>query len=94
MLARQQAYQQQQAQFYAQNPQYANQSGYAAPVYAPPRRSGFGGGGIGLPLLGGLAGGLLLGEAIDGFGGDDGFGDGGGDFGGGDFGGGDFGGGF
>ncbi|KAJ7900205.1 hypothetical protein B0H14DRAFT_2672715, partial [Mycena olivaceomarginata] len=35
-------------------------------------RSGFGGGGMAMPLLGGLAGGLLLGEAMDGFGGDDG----------------------
>ncbi|KAJ8594853.1 hypothetical protein M405DRAFT_729170 [Rhizopogon salebrosus TDB-379] len=44
-------------------------------------RSGFGG--MGLPLLGGLAGGLLLGDMLDG-------GFGGGGFGGGDFGGGGF----
>ena len=56
------------------------------------RRQGGGMGGMGLPILGGLAGGLLLGEALDGGFGDGGFG--GGDFGGGDFGGGDFGGGF
>ncbi|TDL28596.1 hypothetical protein BD410DRAFT_893577 [Rickenella mellea] len=66
---------------------------YGAPAFAPPqRRAGFGGGGFGVPLLGGLAGGLLLGEAFDGFGGDGGdgggFGGDGGDFGGGDFGGG------
>lgn len=50
-------------------------------------RSGFGGGGLALPLLGGLAGGLLLGDMLDG-----GFGGGGfdGGFGGGDFGGGGF----
>ena len=49
-------------------------------------RTGFGGGGMALPLLGGLAGGLLLGDILDGgFGGgfDGGFG--GGDFGGGGF---------
>jgi len=67
-------------------------------MYGPPGGgpSSFGGtsnrrggmGGMALPLLGGLAGGLLLGEMLDG---DGGFG--GGDFGG-DFGGGDFGGGF
>ena len=66
-------------QFYASQPQYV--SGYGG--YGSRRRGG--GGGIGLPLLGGLAGGLLLGDLLDG-----GFGDGG--FGGGDFGGGDFGG--
>lgn len=47
------------------------------------RRQGGGLGGIGLPLLGGIAGGLLLGDLLD-----DGFGGGG--FGGGDFGGGFF----
>ena len=88
MLLRQEQYRQQQQQFYQQNPGYAHPSGFSAPVYAPPRRTGgFGGGfgGAGLPLLGGLAGGLLLGEALDGFGdggfgggfGDGGFGDGG-----------------
>ncbi|KAJ7042369.1 hypothetical protein C8F04DRAFT_1219080 [Mycena alexandri] len=92
MLAQQAAmYQQQQQQqeMYArQNPQYQQQ--YAPQYgYAPQQqqRSGFGGGGMAMPLLGGLAGGLLLGEVLggDGFGGDDG---GGGDFGGGDGGGG------
>ena len=58
--------------------------------YGSHRRRPGGGMGMGLPLLGGLAGGLLLGEALD-----NDYGDyGGGDFGGGDFGGGDFGGGF
>ncbi|KAF4573055.1 hypothetical protein EYR36_007565 [Pleurotus pulmonarius] len=54
------------------------------------RRRGFGGGGIGLPLIGGLAGGLLLGELLDNDHGDFGGGDfdgGGFDGGGGDFGG-------
>jgi hypothetical protein len=64
-------------QYYASQPQYV--SGYGAPA---PRRGGLGGGGLALPLLGGLAGGLLLGDVLDG------------GFGGGDFGGGDFGGGF
>lgn len=68
------------------------------PVVVTQRRQGGGMGGMGgmaLPLVGGLAGGLLLGDLLDGgfndhddFGGND-FG-GGGDFGGGDFGGGDF----
>jgi len=76
----QQMYAQQQAQY--GGPQYAPQPyGYAPPQQ---QRSGFGGGGMAMPLLGGLAGGLLLGEALDGFGGDDG---GGGDGGGGDGGG-------
>ena len=59
-----------------------------------------GGTGMGLPLLGGLAGGLLLGDALNNYSGSGDFGGGdfdggdfGGDFGGGDFGGGDFGGG-
>ncbi|KAF8525182.1 hypothetical protein BU17DRAFT_84102 [Hysterangium stoloniferum] len=56
------------------------QQGYGQPAYQQPRRGG--GMGMGVPLLGGLAGGLLLGEMLGG--------DGGGDFGGGDFGGGDF----
>jgi len=51
---------------------------YGSGYGSNPRRRG--GGGLALPLLGGLAGGLLLGELFD-----DGFG--GGDFGGGDFGG-------
>ncbi|KAJ7092589.1 hypothetical protein C8R44DRAFT_816073 [Mycena epipterygia] len=82
-------YQQQQQQAMYQQ-QYAPQ--YGAPQYggyAPQQqqRSGFGGGGMALPLLGGLAGGLLLGDVLSG---DGGFGgDGGGDFGG-DGGGGDF----
>ena len=53
-----------------------------------------GGTGMGLPLLGGLAGGLLLGDALNNYSGGEDFGRG--DFGGGDFGGdlgGDFGGG-
>ncbi|KAL1670434.1 hypothetical protein GGF50DRAFT_109409 [Schizophyllum commune] len=63
----------------------------------PHRRMGGGMGGMGMPLMGGMAGGLLLGEMLDGpdhygggFGGGD-YGGGGGDWGGG--GGGDFGGG-
>lgn len=76
--------------------------GYAQPVYAAPagspftsrRRHGFGGG-IGLPLLAGAAGGLLLGDLLDGPGWGGGFGgpgfDGGG-FGGPGFDGGGFGG--
>ncbi|EIW86848.1 hypothetical protein CONPUDRAFT_161483 [Coniophora puteana RWD-64-598 SS2] len=58
--------------------------GYPQSAYT--RRAGFGGGGMALPLLGGLAGGLLLGDVLDG-----GFGGGGFD---GGFGGGGFGGGF
>ncbi|KAJ7487458.1 hypothetical protein B0H11DRAFT_2013431 [Mycena galericulata] len=82
----QQMYAQQQAQYQQQygpqyQPQYQPQPGYAAPQQ---QRTGFGGGGMALPLLGGLAGGLLLGDVLDGgFGGDGG--DDGGD--GGDFGG-------
>lgn len=64
--------------------------GYGQPVYAAPvgspfgggyspygnqRRSGLGGGGVALPLIGGLAGGLLLGDLLDG-GFDNGFGGG------------------
>lgn len=78
-------------QHYANQPQYGRGPMFGAPQYGggygsygPRRRQGGGMGGIGLPLLGGLAGGLLLGEVFDDFGG--------GDFGGGDFGGGDFGG--
>ncbi|THH06948.1 hypothetical protein EW145_g3725 [Phellinidium pouzarii] len=72
------------AQGYAPGPQYQQQT------YAPQaaRRPGMMGGmgGMALPLIGGLAGGLLLGDALDGFGGDGGdFGGDGGDFGGGDF---------
>ncbi|KAF7339580.1 hypothetical protein MSAN_02172500 [Mycena sanguinolenta] len=82
MLAQQaemyQRQQQQQQQMYAQQQMYPQQPQYG---YAPPQqqRSGFGGGGMAMPLLGGLAGGLLLGEALDGFGGDDGGGFGGDD---------------
>ncbi|KZT30694.1 hypothetical protein NEOLEDRAFT_28796 [Neolentinus lepideus HHB14362 ss-1] len=63
----------------AGNP-YAMNGGYGYPGYGSGigRRGGFGGGGMALPLLGGLAGGLLLGDIID-----DGFGGGG--FGGGGF---------
>ncbi|PAV22272.1 WW Rsp5 WWP domain containing [Pyrrhoderma noxium] len=59
-------------------PGYPGQTYYPVQQQQQQRRSGLGGG-MALPLLGGLAGGLLLGEAIDGFDG--------GDFGGGDFGG-------
>jgi len=71
-------------------PQQFGQPAYAA---AAPRRGGMGGGmgGMALPLIGGLAGGLLLGDLLDsgdgggfGDGGDGGFGGDGGDFGGGD----------
>lgn len=61
---------------------YAYNSGFA-PGGMGGRRMGGGFGGMGLPLLGGLAGGFLLGEALDndhygdGWGGGDGF-DGGG----------------
>ncbi|KAK7064334.1 ER-golgi trafficking TRAPP I complex 85 kDa subunit-domain-containing protein [Favolaschia claudopus] len=74
-MARQAAMYQQQQMYAQQQAQYAPQ--YGAPQYgqqyAPQQqqRSGFGGGGLAMPLLGGLAGGLLLGEAMDGFGGDD-----------------------
>lgn len=70
---------------------------YAAPAYAYPQRGyggmmggrggGMGGMGMALPMLGGFAGGMLLGDALN-----DDYDYGGG--GGGDFGGGDFGGGF
>jgi len=90
MMARQQHYANQPQHghgFMPPGPQYGG--GYGA--YGSNRRRGGGGGGMGgmgLPILGGLAGGLLLGEMLDGdFGGGD---FGGGDFGGGDFGGGDF----
>ncbi|CCM05179.1 uncharacterized protein FIBRA_07388 [Fibroporia radiculosa] len=86
------------------NPRFAGQSMYGPPLGDPyAYRSGIGGlgsgygsrnqgmGGMGLPLLGGMAGGLLLGEVLDDFI-DPGFG-GGGLFGGGGFDGG-FGGGF
>ena len=90
MIARQQLYGNQPQRgpgFMSGGPQYGG--GYGS--YGPDRRRQGGGmGGMALPLLGGLAGGLLLGELLDdGFGGG---GFGGGDFGGGDFGGGDFGG--
>ncbi|KAF9650033.1 hypothetical protein BDM02DRAFT_1526754 [Thelephora ganbajun] len=81
-------------QFYADQPHYS----YGPATGAVPYGSGYGshnrrpGGGIGLglPLLGGLAGGLLLGELLD----NDFGGYGGGGFGGFDGGFGDFGGGF
>jgi len=80
-------------QLYASQPQY----GHGSAIMGAPYGGGYGSHrrrpGMGLPLLGGLAGGLLLGEAFDNDYGDYGGGDyGGGDFGGGDFGGGDFGG--
>jgi len=78
-------------QLYGNQPQHGHGNGFMSGGpqygggYGSNRRRPGGGMGMGLPLLGGLAGGLLLGEALDGdFGG--------GDFGGGDFGGGDFGG--
>ena len=76
-------------QLYASQPQYGHGPMIGGPQFygGTHRRRPGGGMGMGLPLLGGLAGGLLLGEAFD----ND---YGGGDFGGGDFGGGDFGGGF
>ena len=77
LLARQEALRYRQ-QYYASQPQPQYNSGYG--TYAPPRGGRRGGAGIGLPLLGGLAGGLLLGEALGDFGG--GFGDFGGGFGG------------
>ena len=74
----------QQHQLYASQPQYGHGPSIMGTSYAggygSQRRRPGGGMGMGVPLLGGLAGGLLLGEALDG------------DFGGGDFGGGDFGG--
>ncbi|KAG9016621.1 hypothetical protein FRB90_002782 [Tulasnella sp. 427] len=81
---------QQQQQYYAMNGPLGRAGYQYGSAYPPPpgmygRRAG-GGMGMGLPLLGGLAGGLLLGEALDGDFGGGGF-DGG-------FGGGDFGGGF
>jgi len=85
------ALQQQRQQYYTQqqmyNPPQNNQ-------YGRGNRMGGGMGGMGVPLLGGLAGGLLLGSLFDGgdYGGDGGgFGGDGGGFGG-DGGGGDFGG--
>ncbi|KAF8213183.1 hypothetical protein K438DRAFT_1902360 [Mycena galopus ATCC 62051] len=67
MLAQQAAaYQQQQReqQLYAEQQRaYGQQAQYAPQQYAY---------GMAMPLLGGLAGGLLLGEALDGFGGDGG----------------------
>ncbi|KAL8105315.1 protein SRC2 homolog [Apium graveolens] len=38
--------------------------GYAAPVQQPPKKNKFGGGGMGLGLLGGALGGLLIGDMI------------------------------
>ena len=75
IMARQQAY--------ANQPQYGHGPIVMGPshggMYGPQRRRQGGGMGMGLPLLGGLAGGLLLGDLLD-----DGFGGGGfGDFGGG-----------
>lgn len=54
-------------QLYANHPQH----GYRPAIVGTPHGGGYGsyrrrpGGGMGLPLLGGLAGGLLLGEALD-----------------------------
>ncbi|KZT51757.1 hypothetical protein CALCODRAFT_121274 [Calocera cornea HHB12733] len=76
----QQGYYAPQPGYYAPQPAYAPQP-YYQPQYAPPqqqyqqRSSGFGGGGMALPLLGGLAGGFLLGDMIGDAG--DGGGDGG-----------------
>ncbi|KAG9001074.1 hypothetical protein FRB94_007135 [Tulasnella sp. JGI-2019a] len=85
LLAEQRANQQMQ---YPNSPLYTNYGYRNQPVYPVPQaaygrqRTGFGGGGMGIPLLGGLAGGLLLGDLIGGGfdGGDGGFGDGGGGF--------------
>ncbi|EEB95027.1 hypothetical protein MPER_06066, partial [Moniliophthora perniciosa FA553] len=75
---------------YAQQPQYGAPHGPSPYGYGPQpgmgmgmggRRGGLGGGGMALPLLGGMAGGLLLGSALDN---DHGYDDyGGGDYGGG-----------
>ncbi|KAG8743591.1 hypothetical protein FRC10_011738 [Ceratobasidium sp. 414] len=76
-MRRQEMLQQRQAQQqdrYGQSPLYGSQNVYGHSRYPPPgmayggRRQG--GGGMALPLMGGLAGGLLLGEMFD----DDGFG--------------------
>lgn len=69
---------------YGPGPSYGNQTRYVYTQQPPVRRQGgfggggFGGGGAALPLLGGLAGGFLLGDLIggDGFGGGDFGGDG------------------
>ncbi|KIY45751.1 hypothetical protein FISHEDRAFT_76300 [Fistulina hepatica ATCC 64428] len=90
------AYAYPQQQYAQQGPYYEQQQMYAQPTSA--RRHGMGG--TALPLLGGMVGGLLLADVLDGGFGNSGFGGGfggggfgGGGFGGGGFGGGDFGGG-
>ena len=68
MLARQQLYANQPQ--HGHGPMIGGSSSRYGGGYGSHRRPG-GGMGMGLPLLGGLAGGLLLGEALDGdFGGD------------------------
>jgi len=76
-MRRQEMLQQRQAQQqarYGQGPLYGSQNVYAHGQYPSPRIAyggrRRGGGGMALPLMGGLAGGLLLGEMFD----DDGFG--------------------
>jgi len=89
MPTRQSGYYQQQSQYGYGQPGYG-QSMYAAPYGSPfgggyggyggrqrNGNSGFGGGGVALPLIGGLAGGLLLGDVLDGGFGGGGFGGGG-----------------
>ena len=71
--AAEQAYYDQQQRQFVDNRGYYGDPAYGpsyGPSYGPPmayrNRGGFGGGGVGLPLLGGLAGGLLLGDILDG----------------------------
>jgi len=96
LIQQQQQQQAQQGGMYGRGPLYGPQHAYGHGQYPPPgmayggRRRG--GGGMAMPLMGGLAGGMLLGSMMDGdgygggYGGD--YGGGGGDFGGGDMGGG------
>ncbi|PPQ67072.1 hypothetical protein CVT25_005673 [Psilocybe cyanescens] len=88
--------QQQQQQMYGGQSRYGAQQ-FPAPQYAYPQSRyggmgmGMGGrrggmGGMGLPLMGGMAGGLLLGDMLDNDFGGGGWGGGGGDWGGGGFG--------
>ncbi|QRV85988.1 hypothetical protein RhiJN_14006 [Ceratobasidium sp. AG-Ba] len=82
LLRQQQEQARQQQARYGQGPLYGPQNAYGHGRYPPPgmayggRRRG--GGGMALPLMGGLAGGLLLGEMFDGDGYGGGYGDGGG----------------
>lgn len=57
-------------QYYAPPPNnpYNSYGGYESyGRYRGRQRNGFGGGGLALPIIGGLAGGLLLGDLIGGF---------------------------